>query len=67
MNIFGTRLKTLRKQRNIAQPELATALGVSKGVISLWENSLREPLLSNLIKLAQFFGVTIDYLAGLED
>ena len=47
--------------------ELAKALGVSKGIISLWENGLREPSMTNLIALAKFFEVSIDYLVGLEN
>ena len=63
---FGSILKELRLERNLGQVALAEALGVSKGVISLWENSLREPGLSSLIVIARFFDVSIDYLAGLE-
>lgn len=63
---FGSILKELRTERKMGQVELASALGVSKGIISLWENSLREPGLSYLIKIALFFDVSIDYLAGLE-
>ena len=47
--------------------ELAKAIGVSKGIISLWENGLREPKLSNLVSLAKFFSVSIDFLVGLEE
>ena len=64
---FGERLKDLRNERNLGQVELAKILNLSKGIISLWENNLREPKLSNLISLAEFFKVSIDYLAGLED
>ena len=64
---FGERLKELRIEKNVGQIELAKALNLSKGIISLWENNLREPKLSNLILLAQFFNVSIDYLAGLEN
>ena len=63
---FGSILKELRLERNMGQVALAEALGVSKGVISLWENSLREPGLSSLIAIARYFDVSIDYLAGLE-
>ena len=42
-NEFGERLKGLRQEKEIGQIELAKNLGVSKGVISLWENGLREP------------------------
>ena len=64
---FGERLKELRIEKNIGQVELAKTLNVSKGIISLWENNLREPKLSNLIILANFFGVSLDFLAGIED
>ena len=63
---FGKILKELRIEKGIGQIELAKAINVSKGIISLWENELREPKLSNLITLSDYFGVTIDYLAGQE-
>ena len=66
-NGFGERLRDLRIEKNVGQVELAISLGVSKGIISLWENGLREPRLSNLIALSKYFKVSIDYLAGLED
>ncbi len=64
---FSERLKELRLDKNLGQIELAKSLNVSKGIVSLWENNLREPKLSNLITISRFFGVSIDYLAGLED
>ncbi len=66
-NIFSSRLKELRLDNGVNQVALAKALNVSKGVISLWENSLREPTLSNLISIAKYFGVSLDYLVGLTD
>ncbi|MDD7506015.1 MAG: helix-turn-helix transcriptional regulator [Clostridiales bacterium] len=66
-NIFGEGLKELRLENGIGQVKLSKDLNVSKGIISLWENGLREPKLSNLVSLAQYFQVSIDYLAGLED
>jgi transcriptional regulator with XRE-family HTH domain len=65
-NMFKNRLKELRQEKGIGQVELAKKIGVSKGVISFWENGLREPNMHSLILLAQFFEVTIDYLVGLE-
>lgn len=65
--IFGERLKELRQEKKIGQVELAKALGVSKGVISLWENGLREPTMSNLISVAVYFGVSVDFLVGLQN
>ena len=65
-NIFSVRLKELRSEKGIGQVELSMEIGVSKGVISLWENGLREPGMNSLILLARFFSVSIDYLVGLE-
>ena len=65
--LFCERLKSLRLEKKISQPELAQLVGVSKGMISFWENSINEPTISNLIKLCQIFEVSADYLLGLED
>ena len=61
---FAERLKELRSEKGITQVQIAAAIGVSKGLISLWENELREPTLSNLIALADFYDVSLDFLAG---
>ncbi len=66
-NVFCEKLKELRIEKGVGQVELAKAINVSKGIISLWENGLREPKLSNLIVLSKFFEVSIDYLVGLEN
>lgn len=64
-NLFKDNLKELRTERGIGQVELAKAINVSKGIISLWENGLREPNMSSLIALAKFFDVSLDELVGL--
>ena len=64
---FCERLKELRLERGMGQVQLAKALDVGKSVISLWELCKCEPTLSKLVAMARFFGVSIDYLAGLED
>ncbi|MCH5165278.1 MAG: helix-turn-helix transcriptional regulator [Clostridiales bacterium] len=64
---FGERLRALRQSRNLGQIELAKQLDVGKSIISLWEQDKCEPTLSKLIAISAFFGVTIDYLAGLEN
>ena len=66
-NNFANNLKQLRTINHIGQTELAQNLNVSKGIISMWENNLREPKLTHLIAIARYFKVSIDYLAGLED
>ncbi len=64
---FAERLKELRTEAKVGQVTLAERIGVSKGTISLWENNLREPTLSNLVALAQFFDVSLDTLVGLSE
>ena len=65
-NCFKDNLKYLRNEKGLGQVELAKKLGVSKGIISLWENGLREPNMYSLIDIANFFDVSIDYLVGIE-
>ena len=64
---FGERLRELRKYAGIGQIALAEKLGVGKSIISLWELNKCEPTLSNLVAIARFFDVSLDWLAGLED
>ena len=63
-NKFKDNLKMLRQEKKLGQVELAKIIGVSKGIISLWENGLREPNLYSLITLAKFFDISIDELVG---
>ncbi len=64
-NSFAENLKEMRLEKGVGQVELAEKIGVSKGIISLWENGKREPTLSSLVALAKFFEVSIDTLVGL--
>lgn len=67
MNIcdFGFNLKKLRKSRSLTQEELGAQVGLSKAVVSKYENSMGYPTFDMLIKIASFFGVTTDYLLGI--
>ena len=56
------RIKELREENNLSQEELASELGLSKGIISLYEQGKRKPSLDVLIQLSDFFKVTLDYL-----
>ena len=67
MTTFGERLKDLRLERGLGQVALAKELKVGKSIISLWERNQCEPTLSNLISVATFFDVSLDYWAGNED
>ena len=56
------KLKELRKKAGISQSELGNKLGVTGQTVLNWESGLYEPKIEYLIKLADFFNVTIDYL-----
>ncbi len=64
MEIFANRLKELRNEQNLSRTKLAELLAVSKSIISYWETDLREPTGNNLIKIADFFDVSVDFLLG---
>lgn len=66
-NIFAERFRELRREKGVGQIQLAKELDVGKSIISLWELGKCEPTLSKLISMSKYFGVSIDYLAGLED
>lgn len=61
---FAENLKALRLKEGINQSQLAYCLGVSTGIISLWEHGKREPLMYSLVAIAAYFNVTIDDLVG---
>ena len=63
---FGTKLKELRLQAGMTQKDLATKIGVTKSVVSYYELSERSPSPEILIKLANIFHVSADYLLGLD-
>lgn len=65
MNIFAQRLLELRKERRISQAKLAKDIGVSCSLICYWETSRAEPTASNIVKIANYFGVSADYLLGI--
>lgn len=64
MNTFGEILAELRKDRALNQKDFAAALHVSVGTISHYENGIHLPDVEKLIDIADFFGVSIDYLLG---
>lgn len=67
MSKFPERLRELRKDANLSQDKLASEIGLTHTAIGLWEQGKRVPNLDAVILIAQYFGVSIDYLAGLED
>ncbi len=63
---FGDRLKTLRIQNQYTQMQLADRVGVTKSVISAYENGVRMPSYDVLISIANIFKVSTDFLLGRE-
>lgn len=63
---FGNRLKTLRIKKKLTQQQLADLLGLTKSVISAYENGLRYPAYDVLIIIARIFKVSTDFLLGVE-
>lgn len=67
MQILAKRLKELREGRRIYQRELAETLGMSFRGYQNYETGQSEPRLVTLIAIADYFGVSIDYLVGRTD
>lgn len=66
-NKLKDRIRLLRKEKGLSQSQVADALNITRGSYSNYENGYREPDSNTLIKLAEFFGETSDYLLGLTD
>lgn len=66
---FAERLKELRVDANLSQKQLSINLNgrIDQSAIARWEQGLRIPNLESAMMLAEYFGVSLDYLAGLED
>lgn len=62
--ILGTRLKVLREQKQLSKAEVARRLDVGNTTYSNWEYGLREPNADTIVKLANFYNVSTDYLLG---
>ncbi len=61
------RIFELIKERGISQRETAKIFGVSQGTFNYWENSNTQPSIEQLISIARFFEVSVDYLIGNAD
>ena len=63
---FSERLKELREEKNLTRLALAKELGFNKNAVQQWERMECNPTLPAVIKLAQYFNVSLDYMAGAE-
>lgn len=62
--IKNNRIKHLREESGISQSFLATTTGIKQANLSRWEKGQTKPNVLDCWKLADYFGVTIDYLVG---
>ena len=65
MEMIG--LKQIRKQKKYSQLKVAMDLNISREALSYYENGKRNPDLSMLVQLSNYFNVSIDFLVGLRD
>ncbi|MBW2672110.1 MAG: helix-turn-helix domain-containing protein [Deltaproteobacteria bacterium] len=61
---FGNRLRQLRKEKGLTQAELAKLLSIGESTISFYESGKRQPDYETLIRIADLFNVSVDYLLG---
>lgn len=67
MDAFIRNLKETRKLNNLSQRQVADYLGITQPSYIRYENGKAEPSLENLVKLADLFDVSVDYLLGRKD
>lgn len=60
------KLSELRNEKGLTQREIAKIFNVSQGTYNNWENGKTQPSIEQLVAIADFFGVSIDYLVGRE-
>lgn len=64
VNIISQRIKLLRKIKKYKQKDAAEILGISSSAYSLYETGKREMGLESIVKLAEYYGVSTDYILG---
>lgn len=58
------KIREILEERNIKQKDVASAIGIYTSTMSQYVTGVREPDIETLIKLADYFGVSVDYLIG---
>ncbi|NSW91330.1 MAG: helix-turn-helix transcriptional regulator [Firmicutes bacterium] len=65
--MIGQRIRELRREHNLTQQQFAALFNLNDSTISLYENEKREPEYHTLVKIADHFNVTVDWLLGRVD
>ena len=64
---FSLRLKQLRLDKHMTQAQVAERIGVTASMVSSYERDIRLPSFEVMVRIADLFGVTVDYLLCRED
>lgn len=64
---FSVRLKQLRMDKHLTQAQVAKRVGVTASMVSSYETDIRLPSFDVMVRIADLFGVTVDYLLCRED
>lgn len=64
--VYAVRLRELRRARGVSSRRVSEYCGMSHGMVGFYESGMKEPKASALITLADFYGVSVDYILGLE-
>lgn len=64
---YGERLKILRERKELSQTEVANILKTSQSYYAQYERNARQMPFERAIELAKYYGVSLDYIAGLTD
>ena len=67
MAVLANRVKLLRQSKKMSQSQLADRLGVKKQTVSNWENDNIMPSVEMVVKVADYFNVSTDYLLGRDE
>lgn len=65
--MYGQRIKDCRQERGLTQAQLAELLSATQSTVGKYEREELQPNIDVLIKICKIFGVSADYLLGLED
>ena len=64
--MIAEKIKLLREKRNMTQTDVAKELGITRSSVNAWEMGISVPSTQYVIELAKLFGVSTDYLLGLD-
>lgn len=67
MATFSERILLLREEKKLSQAAAAAEIGITSRTYQRYEAGEREPVVSTLIRMAEFFGVSTDYLVGISN